>query len=172
MERVMHSGVYRIHCVEIQKSYYGSSNNIYRRFNEHRSLLRRKKHANSGLQKYFNEFGIEKINFEILELCEINALEECEKRYLENDKEKLNIWLFPFSPSKSTASVNEKMKSRPRPNTRHLHTEETKKKLSKIVKQHWSKYKHPCKGKKRTEEEKKLISLKTREAMQKLRDRR
>lgn len=38
----MHLGVYRIHCVEIQKSYYGSSNNIYRRFNEHRSLIRRK----------------------------------------------------------------------------------------------------------------------------------
>lgn len=61
------SGVYRIINLKNNKSYIGSSGNIYRRKQEHFRELGRNKHHNEHLQKAYNKYGKEYFIFEILE---------------------------------------------------------------------------------------------------------
>lgn len=52
------SGVYGILCLHNRKFYIGSSGNVYKRMEEHRSQLRRNKYSQSPrLQKDWNRFG-------------------------------------------------------------------------------------------------------------------
>lgn len=66
----MPQGIYAITCTINGKIYIGSSNDINRRWGEHRSLLKNGKHSNPHLQKCWNKYGSDYFIFSILEIVE------------------------------------------------------------------------------------------------------
>src|SRR5258706_5268149 len=62
------SGIYKIINLVNKKIYIGSSNNLERRWGEHKNALRNNKHDNSHLQAAWNKYGELSFSFEVLEL--------------------------------------------------------------------------------------------------------
>lgn len=62
----MTSGIYLIKNATSGRVYVGSALRIERRFNEHRSTLRRGKHRSQVLQRAWNKYGEEDFTFEIV----------------------------------------------------------------------------------------------------------
>src|SRR5689334_12150640 len=62
------SGIYRITCTVTGKFYIGSALNLYSRWANHFSSLRRNVHGNPKLQNAFNKYGEDAFAFDILEL--------------------------------------------------------------------------------------------------------
>ena len=75
-------GIYCIENTTNYKKYIGLSRNIERRWNEHRSKLRRGKHGNVYLQRAWNNCGEDAFQFYIVELCDSNVLSEREEYYI------------------------------------------------------------------------------------------
>ena len=74
-----------IYCIENMingRKYIGLSRNIEQRWNEHRSKLRRGKHANIYLQRAWDNFGENVFKFYIVEICDSNILSEREQYYI------------------------------------------------------------------------------------------
>lgn len=67
-----------IRCKPNGKVYVGQSTNIKRRFNEHKSKLRRNIHNNELLQNDWNIYGEDNFEFEILQECIKEQLDELE----------------------------------------------------------------------------------------------
>lgn len=61
-------GVYGIYLKDGRLAYIGSSNNINRRWNEHKSRLLKGTHSNKSLQTYFinNDLTVDDLEFKIL----------------------------------------------------------------------------------------------------------
>jgi len=78
----MDSGIYQIYNPITNKRYIGSSIDVYRRLKEHRRNLKRDRHCNSHLQNAWNKYKYLLI-FEVLELCEVNWIRECEQMYID-----------------------------------------------------------------------------------------
>lgn len=79
-------GIYKIRNKINGKFYLGSSEKIKRRWNEHKSLLRRNKHCNGILQKAWNKYGEENFELSVIEECMVNVLLEREQFYLDTMK--------------------------------------------------------------------------------------
>lgn len=60
------SGLYMIRCIVNDWRYYGESGNVSGRLASHRSMLNRKIHPNSLLQKEFNYYGLNNFDFVVL----------------------------------------------------------------------------------------------------------
>ena len=60
-------GIYKISCTEEDTVYIGSSNNIKRRWGEHKRTLKAGTHRNTKLQLAWNAYGSENFTFEIVE---------------------------------------------------------------------------------------------------------
>lgn len=75
-------GIYCIENTTNGKKYIGLSRNIESRWNQHRSKLRSKKHANVYLQRAWNNCGENAFKFYIVELCDSNTLSEREEYYI------------------------------------------------------------------------------------------
>ena len=60
------AGIYMIRCVANDWRYYGESGNVSGRLAGHRSMLNRKIHHNSLLQKEFNYYGLNNFDFIVL----------------------------------------------------------------------------------------------------------
>lgn len=58
--------------------YIGQAVDIYERWKEHISLLRREKHVNNHLQRAWNKYGDYNFEFSIVEECDENALNDRE----------------------------------------------------------------------------------------------
>lgn len=74
------SGIYKITCTANGKIYIGSSNNLRRRWTEHRTALNRNNHVNKHLQRAWNKYGGQSFQFEVLELtmpCSLLDREQC-----------------------------------------------------------------------------------------------
>ena len=138
-------GIYKISC-NTNQFYWGSSNNLKRRFIEHRSLLKRNKHGCKKLQYLYDIYGLENLKFEIVEECDLIELEEKEKFYLDSDVNKLNLWILPYSP-KGCKRINKR-----------IYSEETKRKISNSIKSHHKKNGHPNLGRTMSDETKLKIS--------------
>lgn len=76
------SCIYKITNTINGKIYIGQTNDFYRRRKEHRSLLRTNKHVNRHLQFAWNYYGENLFNFEILEECPIDKLNERESYWI------------------------------------------------------------------------------------------
>lgn len=63
----MTSGIYLIRCKETNKVYVGSSKNIERRWQQHRSMLSKNAHHSTKLQYAWNKYGEMAFEFEIAE---------------------------------------------------------------------------------------------------------
>jgi group I intron endonuclease len=83
-------GIYRIRNKINNKCYYGSANNIKKRWCKHKSQLNHNRHENIVLQRAWNKCGIENFEFEVVEICNKNELLIIEQNYLDL-KPKYNI---------------------------------------------------------------------------------
>ena len=79
----MSSGIYQIENKINSKVYIGSSNNIKRRWQKHKALLRHNKHPNSHLQAAWNKYGEDSFEFSIIEECSLSDLLNKEQYYLD-----------------------------------------------------------------------------------------
>lgn len=77
------SGIYSITNIQNGKLYVGSSNNIERRWKEHKSMLNCNKHHSTHLQNAWNKYGETNFLFEIIEECNTNILLEREQYYID-----------------------------------------------------------------------------------------
>ena len=112
------SGIYCIENLENGKKYIGQSADIKHREKTHLTKLRGNYHASSHLQNAFNKYGENSFKFTILMFCEIKELTKWEQYFIDtSDKTKL------YNVRLECVDSNLGMK----------HTEETKRKLSKIV---------------------------------------
>lgn len=124
-------GIYRIFDRE-GREYVGSSEDLPRRRREHFNSLRNGTHKNILLQRAFDKYGEEFLDFEILLLCEKSRLNDYEQTVLDNVKTHYNI----------SKNVGAPMRGR-------KHSTETRQKMSKS---HWSRNPDAWKVKKRLKE--------------------
>ena len=78
-----------------QKIYIGKSNNIFRRFTEHKSVYEWARTLNKPLYQAFLKYGLNNFTFEVLEECPIEKL---------NDKEK--YWIAYFNSTNPNYGYN------------------------------------------------------------------
>ncbi len=71
--------IYKIVCVENQKFYYGRAKNFDSRKSSHLSYLRNNKHVNKHLQRVFNKYGENSLEFSIQCTVPLEELEELEQ---------------------------------------------------------------------------------------------
>lgn len=83
-------GIYKIQNILDNKIYIGSAQNFRKRWNNHKSLLRRDKHHCVHLQRAWNKYGEESFQFLIIEECVVETLFEKEQYYLDNLKPEYN----------------------------------------------------------------------------------
>ena len=146
------SGIYRIINIINGRYYIGSSNNVLRRFSEHKRDLQKNKHYNYILQKSWNKHGENSFLFEIIEIVEnIKELTIREQFYLDKIKpfnSKITYNICPFAGSIFGVKLSEETRNKMRKSHlgmshkdetilkmikyKHGHSEETKIKLSEI----------------------------------------
>lgn len=80
------TGIYKITCTTNSKFYIGSSNDIKRRWTEHKCNLRKNRHCNPKLQNCWNKYGEASFQFDIIEHVDINSLHIKEQDWLDNTK--------------------------------------------------------------------------------------
>jgi len=131
-------GIYAIIHRPTERKYVGQSNNIEKRFSQHRKALNRGIHYNAKLQRAWNQYGEAEFEFVVLEQCEADKLTEREQSYIDQ-KPWFNLALY----------ADAGMRGR-------KHTEETRAKMSEA----WTNRedKSPNKGAVRTDEVRAKIS--------------
>lgn len=80
-------GIYIIKNKLNGNSYIGKSNNIKRRFTEHRSINHE---TNKSLKLAYKKYGLDNFSFEILEECKLEELNDKERYYIDKLKPKYN----------------------------------------------------------------------------------
>ena len=80
------SGIYKITCTNNSKIYIGSSNDISRRWMEHKSNLKHNRHCNPHLQNCWNKYGKASFQFDIIEEVDIDTLIVKEQYWLDTTK--------------------------------------------------------------------------------------
>ena len=110
-------GIYKITNKINGKSYIGQSNNIKRRFKEHKRIA---KETNKSLKQAYKKYGAENFEYTILEKCELERLDEREIYYIKKLKPEYN---------RTTGG---------RGSANHIVTDETKKILKEKGKEFWN----------------------------------
>ena len=85
------SGIYCITTSINNRIYIGSTKNLSVRFSTHKRDLKAKKHGNVKLQNFVNKYGINKLSFNIIKICDLNNLIEEEQYYINIYKPYYNI---------------------------------------------------------------------------------
>ena len=138
------SGIYRIVCVKTGRYYYGSSNNITKRWWTHRTSLNKNLHDNIVLQRAWNKYGESSFKIEMIELVEPSLLLEVEQGYLDIHVGKRNC----MNISKDASA----------PMRGRIHTDDTKLHWSEIRKGKGVGVDNPFYGKKHSDETKQHLS--------------
>lgn len=76
-------GVYIIRNKVNGKFYIGSSNDIWRRWCEHKWGLKNNKHGNKHLQRAYNKYGEENFEYDVLEFCDEEVQFDKEQEYID-----------------------------------------------------------------------------------------
>ena len=84
------SGIYKITNTVTGDFYIGSSNDVKRRWAEHKKPSVWKNHTNNQLYKDMQEYGKDKFVFEVIEEAEIGQLKEKEQQFIETLKPTYN----------------------------------------------------------------------------------
>ena len=143
------SGIYKI-TNKINKKYYiGSAYDLYKRYKEHRSALVSNRHHNIQLTRFVNKYGIDNLQFNLLEECLIEELEVKEQYYITNSKNTFNETLDvkACNRGKKLSEEHKQNISNSIKAKNIIRSEETKNKISESNKGKTGKYK-------RTEEQK------------------
>lgn len=77
------SGIYCIENIKNHKKYIGQSINIFRRFNSHKSELRKGTHNNTHLQSAWNKYGEQSFRFYVIIEVESKELDFYERYYID-----------------------------------------------------------------------------------------
>lgn len=75
-------GIYQIKNKHNNNKYIGKSSNLFNRLDKHINELVNNKHINKYLQKDFNKYGYFGFNFEILDICNIDEMNNLEMKYI------------------------------------------------------------------------------------------
>lgn len=152
------SGIYRIINKKNGKVYIGSTRNFRKRMREHLFSLRNNKHVNNYLQHAFNKYGEDHFAFEVYqEADDIDKLLDLEQKILNTLKpynSEIGYNISKYATSYRVTGVDHHHYGVPktkeqREKTRqsllgHVHSDETKEKISMAVKgkntgkDHWS----------------------------------
>lgn len=155
------SGIYMIINVVTKEMYIGSSMNCINRFYDHKKVLRKNKHHSIKLQESFNEYGESNFSFEIIEEHENvdrNFLYERENFYFNLNKDDL------FNTAPCAESIKGLKRNEEFIKALSKRAIKTFKGIPKSA-EHKEKIRAALKGRKLTEEQKKFISIKTKEGM-------
>lgn len=117
------SGIYIIKNLRNGKFYLGQAQDIRKRWNAHRSNLRRNIHSNCHLQRAWNIDGEKQFKFLVLEYCPTEKLDEREQLHLNayiNDDNCYNIAKDATAPNRG----------KPGTMLGKQHTDTTKRKIS------------------------------------------
>ena len=79
-------GIYCIENLVNHKKYIGLSQDVNKRWNQHKNALNNNMHINIHLQSAWNKHGESNFNFTIIEMCDINSLESKEIYYIKHFK--------------------------------------------------------------------------------------
>lgn len=79
-------GIYKITNQINQKIYVGQSNDIKRRFAQHKSPYEQNRFAEKPLYKAFKKYGISNFTFEVIEECKIEELNDKEAYWIKQLK--------------------------------------------------------------------------------------
>jgi group I intron endonuclease len=77
------SGVYKITNTVTNDCYIGSSNDVKRRWKEHKKPSMQKKCPNNKLYQDMQKYGVDKFDFQILANVEVGQLKEAEQQFIE-----------------------------------------------------------------------------------------
>ena len=135
----MSCGIYQIVNTTNGHIYIGSSSDVKRRWNEHRSKLDRNIHENSHLQNAWNKYSESAFEFDKLITCPEDLLIFYEQQFIDKGKPEYNLYPTAGSPRGSVRTLEQRhrMSARLKGNTYTLgykHTKETRKKMSEAGK--------------------------------------
>lgn len=91
------SGIYIISNLIDDRVYVGSAVSLAHRKGTHFFQLKNNKHCNSHLQNFVNKYGLDKLRFNVIELCDISDLIKREQFWFSKFEYKFNIALFAGS---------------------------------------------------------------------------
>lgn len=156
-------GIYKIECTVNGKVYIGQSNNIKKRWAEHRRELNNNSHVNKHLQAAYNKYGADSFIWEIIEEFEEDELDNREIYYIEKYDSFNNGYNSTEGgcgirgwehTEEAKRKIGEAMKGENHPMYGKHHSEEAKRKLSEANKGE----NHPMYGKHLSEETRKRMS--------------
>ena len=84
-------GIYKITNSRDDRVYIGSTNNFKKRYKDHARKLHKNTHANKYLQSFYNKYGGDIMNFEILSVCKNSCLLYSEQYFTGLYKPAFNI---------------------------------------------------------------------------------
>ena len=161
-------GIYMIKNKINGNIYIGQAADIYERWKEHISLLRRGKHINNHLQRAWNKYGSDNFEFSIVEECSENALNDREIYWIAEYDSYHNGYnqtlggggVRGFKHDEETKQrISESLKGENAPWYGKQRSEETKVKVGQASKERWSNPEnHPMYGKHHTKESKEKMS--------------
>ncbi len=108
----MTTGIYKITNLQTNQAYYGSSNNVEKRLNSHKSKLKRGIHDNRFLQRSYDKYGLDNFSFIIVEITTKENLLITEQKYIDTyfDKGKKCFNLNPLAESSAGRMYSEETK--------------------------------------------------------------
>lgn len=131
------SGIYVIHNIRTDKIYLGQTNNLKRRWREHKSSLANNHHTNRHLQFAWNKYGAKSFKFRVLEYCSVGKLDEREQHYLSIYAKRgvcYNTALDVIAPLKGLNVSAETRQKKSRALMGHVISPETRAKISNALK--------------------------------------
>jgi len=134
---LMKSGVYIITCTVSGKHYIGYSKNVGKRLTDHKNDLRNNLHGNNHLQDAFNLYGIDNFTFDPLEYYPKEIMASFEHWWcnmLNTHNRDFGYNIRPTSPIGKPGLSKECKAKIAFANIGKKHSQETKDKISKIVK--------------------------------------
>ena len=128
------SGIYQIKSRISGKRYVGSSVNIYKRWSAHRSILKSRQHHSEILQRAWDKYGEENIEFSILLTCPEKDLLKYEQAYLDRGNCDYNIAKDAAAPMLGKKFTEEHKRNISKGQIGRKVSEETRRKISEAHK--------------------------------------
>ena len=153
------SGIYKIENLVDGKVYIGQSNDVKRRWKEHKRYMTRNDKKQLPLYKAMVKYGIENFSFKVLIECSVDDMNELEMFYIEA--------YDSFIKSENSKGYNTTLGGEgtrgfglsgvKNPMYGKHHSVETRQKISKVRKEKYSGENHPMYGTHRSEETKQKL---------------